>query len=74
MATCVLSLTGNNKLDIIISSGAKKVARLLVGHNFKTARNDLPKLHNFSEHVCNSIVKFQRRWDADVEMTVAEKL
>ena len=31
MATFALSLTGNNKLDILISSGAKKVAQLLVG-------------------------------------------
>ena len=74
MATCVLSLTGNNKLDIIESGGAKTVAQLLVGHNFKTAQNHLPKLHTFSEHVCNRIVKFQSHWDADVEMTVAEKL
>ena len=73
MATCVLSLTGNNKLDIIKSGGAKTVAQLLVGHDFKTAQNHLPKLHAFPNMFAIGFFEIPKPL-GDVEMTVAEKL
>ena len=60
------------------SGGPKKVAQLLVGHNFKTARNISTKLHTtFFQHfhnVFNHSVNFQSKWTTNVEITVALKL
>ena len=57
-----------------ISGGPKKVAQLLVGHNFKTARKNSTKLHTtFFQHVFNHLVKFQSKWTTNVEMTDALK-
>ena len=53
---------------VCISGGPKKVAQLLVGHNFKTSRNISTKLHTtFFQHVFNHI---QSKWTTNVEMTV----
>ena len=58
-----------------ISGGPKKVAKLLVGHNFKTARKNSTKLHTtFFQHVFNHYVNFQSKWTTNVEMTVALRL
>ena len=54
---------------------SKKVAHLLVGHNFKTACKNSPKLRTtFLQHVFNHFVNFQSKWTPNVEMTVALKL
>ena len=51
------------------------MAQLLVGHNFKTARNNSTKLHTtFFQHVLNNSVNFQSKWTTNVEITVALKL
>ena len=51
------------------------MAQLLVGHNFKTARNISPKLHRtFVQHVFNHSVNFQSILKTNVDMTVASKL
>ena len=58
-----------------LSGGPKKVAQLLVGHNFKTARKNSTKLHTtFFQHVFNHFVNFQSKWTTNVEMTVDLKL
>ena len=58
-----------------ISGGAKKVAQLLEGRNFKTTRKSSTKLHTtFFQHVFNHFVNFQSKWTTNVEMTVALKL
>ena len=57
-----------------ISGGPKKVAQLLVGHNFKTARNSPTKLHTtIFQQVFNHFVNFQINWATNV-MTFALKL
>ena len=54
---------------------SKKVAQLLVGHNFKTARKNSTKQHTmFCQHTFNHCVDFQSKWTTNVEMTVALKL
>ena len=58
-----------------ISGGAKNMAQLLVGRNFKTAQQNSTKLETtISQHVFNHIVNFQSKWTTNVEMTVAWKL
>ena len=58
-----------------ISGGPKKVAQLLVGHNFKTARKNSTKLHTtFFQHVFNHFVNFRSKWTINVELTAALKL
>ena len=55
-----------------ISGGAKKMAQLLVGRNFKTTQQNYTKLQTtISQHVFNHIVNFQCKWTTNVEMTVA---
>ena len=55
-----------------ISGGAKKMAQLLVGRNFKTTQQNYTKLQTtISQHAFNHIVNFQYGWTANVEMTVA---
>ena len=58
-----------------ISGGSKKVAQLLVGHNFKTTCDNFTKLHTaFFQHFFNHFGNFQSKWTTNVEMTVALKL
>ena len=52
----------------------KKVAQLLVGHNFKTALKNSTKLRTTDfQHVFNHFVDFQSKWTTNVEMKVALK-
>ena len=52
---------------------SKKMAQLLVGHNFKTACKNSTKLHTtIFQHVFNHYVNFQSKWTTNVEMTLAD--
>ena len=66
----------HKQFDVVIfthiSGGPKKVAQLLVGHNFKTSCKNFIKLHTtFLQHVFYHFVNFQSEWTTKVEMTVA---
>ena len=67
-----LAFIQKDPLYVHISGGAKKMAQLLVGRNFKTTQQNSTKLQTtISQHVFNHIVNFQCKWTTNVEMTVA---
>ena len=54
-----------------LSGGAKKMAQILVGRNFKTTQQNYTKLRTtISQHALNHIVNFQCKWTTNVEMRV----
>ena len=58
-----------------ILGGPKKVAQLLVGHNYKSARKNPTKLHTtIFQHGFKYFVNFQSKWTTNAQMTVALKL
>ena len=65
----------NGSYSAYIYRVVKKMAQLLVGHNFKTARKNPTKLHTtIFQHVFNHFVNFQSKWTKNVQIAVALKL
>ena len=61
--------------DLSYIGWCKKMAQLLVGHNFKFAAQEFTKIHSkVLPYVFSQIMNFQHKWTTNVEMAIAWKL